>query len=111
MNSGYLVNWSETAKKDLRDIVDYVAKDNWAAASMLLSKIEERSSELWSFAEQGRIVPELNDIGIAQCRELIVAPWRLVYRVMGQQVLILAVFDGRRSLEAVLLERFRLIYG
>jgi len=54
---------------------------------------------------RGRLVPELLHTGISQYRELISAPWRIVYRVERQQVLIMAVLDSRRDLQAVLLNR------
>lgn len=38
-------------------------------------------------------------------RELIVRPWRIIYRAEGDLVTVLALFDGRRDLEDVLLER------
>ena len=38
-------------------------------------------------------------------REPIVRPYRLVYRIEGDTVTELAVFDGRRDLEDILLER------
>jgi toxin ParE1/3/4 len=38
-------------------------------------------------------------------RELVVRPYRLVYRVGSDAVVVLAVFDGRRDLEDVLLDR------
>jgi hypothetical protein len=38
-------------------------------------------------------------------RELIVKPYRLIYRIEGEVVNVLAVFDGHRDLEDLLLER------
>lgn len=54
---------------------------------------------------QNMIVPELLHTSISQYRELISAPWRIFYRVDNMQVLIMAVLDGRRDLQAVLLNR------
>lgn len=110
MNSNCLVGWTITARKDLSEIASYIAEDNLDASFMFLDKIEKRGSELWQFPEQGRVVPELNDFGIVQYREVMAPPWRVVYRIAGKQVLIMAVFDGRRNLGDVLLERFRLTY-
>ena len=50
-------------------------------------------------------MPELARHGLSTYREVVVAPWRLVYRVADSQVLILVVVDGRRNVEDVLLER------
>jgi toxin ParE1/3/4 len=40
-------------------------------------------------------------------RELVVSPYRLVYRVGSDAMVVLAVFDGRRDLEDVLVDRLR----
>ena len=49
--------------------------------------------------------PELRAVGTLHYQEIIERPWRIVYRVQGERVLVLAVLDGRRSLTALLLER------
>jgi toxin ParE1/3/4 len=56
--------------------------------------------------ERGRIVPELREQGIILYREIILAPWRVIYRIVGQTVYVLAVLDARRNLEDILLDRF-----
>ncbi len=38
-------------------------------------------------------------------RELLIEPYRLIYRIEGDTVTVLALFDGRRDLEDLLLER------
>jgi toxin ParE1/3/4 len=38
-------------------------------------------------------------------REIVARPYRILYRVSGDTVTVLAAFDGRRDLEDVLLER------
>ena len=67
--------------------------------------MEARAARLESEPRRGRIVPELARFGIRTWRELIVRPYRIVYRIDGDTVAVLAVFDGRRELEDVLLER------
>ena len=38
-------------------------------------------------------------------RELILGPWRLIYRLDRGQMYVLAVIDGRRNVEDLLLRR------
>ncbi|HPJ41757.1 MAG TPA: type II toxin-antitoxin system RelE/ParE family toxin [Spirochaetota bacterium] len=38
-------------------------------------------------------------------RELIVVPWRIIYRIEEQKVYILAVIDSRRNFEDIILKR------
>ena len=60
---------------------------------------------LFTFPERGRIVPELRDQGILQYRELIIPPWRILYRISEKRVYVLSVFDSRRNIEDILLKR------
>ena len=56
--------------------------------------------------EKGRIVPELEFFHIRTYREIIESPWRIIYRIEEQKAHILAVIDGRRNVEDILLQRF-----
>jgi hypothetical protein len=39
-------------------------------------------------------------------RELIELPWRIIYKIEEDKVFVLAVIDGRRNMEDILLDRF-----
>jgi plasmid stabilization system protein ParE len=67
--------------------------------------LQERADSLTTAAERGRLVPELRSIGVHQYRELVERPWRIVYRIEPDTVIVLAVLDGRRDLESLLLDR------
>lgn len=54
---------------------------------------------------RGRVVTELERFEVTAYRERIVGNYRLIYRVEDRGVLVLAVFDGRRDLEQVLINR------
>lgn len=105
MSKQYQVIWTPTAERDLIDILEYIVADSVSAAKKIAQNIQKKAETLDSFPERGRIVPELQNIGILGYRELIVKPWRLVYRVEQQTVYVLAVLDSRRDLESILLER------
>jgi hypothetical protein len=51
-------------------------------------------------------VPELHQEGISVYRELVIAPWRLMYRIADGEVLVLSFIDSRRNVEDILLQRF-----
>jgi plasmid stabilization system protein ParE len=55
--------------------------------------------------ERSRVSRELLHTGISHYRELLNAPWRIVYCVDNRQVLIMAVLDSRRDLQTLLLGR------
>ncbi len=101
----YQVSWTLTAQQDLTEIIEFIAQDSIGDALSILQKLETKASLLITLPNRGRVVPELLHTGISQYRELISAPWRIVYRVENRQVLIMAVLDSRRDLQAVLLGR------
>jgi addiction module RelE/StbE family toxin len=101
----YQVLWTHTAQQDLTEIVEYIAQDSIADALAILQKLETRAALLVALPNRGRIVPELLHTGVSQYRELVSAPWRIIYRVENKQVLIMAVLDSRRDLQTVLLNR------
>jgi toxin ParE1/3/4 len=56
-------------------------------------------------ASIGRPIPELEGLNISIFREVFESPWRIFYRTEGRKVYILAVFDGRRDLEEIIIKR------
>jgi toxin ParE1/3/4 len=62
-------------------------------------------SRLKKFAKQGSIISELEQIGVLRYRELILHPWRITYRAEKEIIYIIAVIDGRRNVEDILLRR------
>lgn len=99
------IRWTRTARRDLDVIIDYIADDNIEHAISVLDRLRARAESLTLAAERGRVIPELRAVDVHQYREVIERPWRIVYRIESQSVLVLAVLDGRRDLESVLLER------
>jgi toxin ParE1/3/4 len=105
MKKVYDVKWSETSENDLVAIVQYIADVSPAQAYEVFKEIKKRVSSLRTHPDRGRVVSELLDQGITQYRELIVAPWRIVYRVSEEKVYVLSVLDSRQNLEDILLRR------
>lgn len=105
MTKTYEVIWADVAHTDLKDIIAYIAADSPANALKILQKIKQTVSNLYALPERGRPVPELQDQGILIYRELIVPPWRIIYRIAEMKVYILSVLDARRNVEDILLKR------
>ena len=53
------------------------------------------AASLTHFAERGQVVPEFGDETL---RELLVRPYRLVYKVLEDKVLVLALVHGARRI-------------
>ena len=99
------VVWSEAARRDLHAIVAYLADRSPRAAIDTLHRIRGAARGLVAMPERGRVVPELARIHVRDFRELVIPPYRLLYRSAGRRVFVLGVFDSRRNLEDVLLDR------
>lgn len=98
--------WAPNAIRDLDDILDYVASE-WGAddAERLYLKIVPRINGLSRFPRRVRLVSELRRIGVREYRELVVGPYRILFRIVGQTVAIVGVLDGRRDLSELILKR------
>lgn len=105
MHQSYDVVWAEIAEEDLIAIIKYIHSDNPSAAKRSLEKIKTKVSNLNSLPQRGRIVPELLQQGILQYRELLVPPWRIIYRISDSNVYVLSVIDSRQNVEDILLHR------
>lgn len=76
------VVWSPSARADLKDIVSYIADDNPRVAERFGYALIEASKALARFERKGRKVPEFD---IEDVRELIVSPYRLIYRIKERE--------------------------
>ncbi len=108
MSKKYDIIWAGVAENDLKGIIENIASDNHDNAIKTLKKIKQKASSLYTLPERGRVVPELKDQGILLYRELIVPPWRIIYRISEMKVYVLSVLDARQNVEDILLNR--LIY-
>jgi toxin ParE1/3/4 len=105
MKKTYEVEWSKISEKDLVVIIEYIADENPSRAYEVFREVKRKASTLRSLPERGRIVPELQEQGITQYRELVIPPWRIIYRISERKVYVLSVLDSRRNIEDILLRR------
>jgi plasmid stabilization system protein ParE len=93
-------------QNDLTRIIEYIAADSPANAKKILKTIKSKSSELQQSPKRRRVLPELKEQGITQYNEIIIPPWRLIYRIASDSVYIVSIIDSKRNVEDMLLERF-----
>jgi addiction module RelE/StbE family toxin len=105
MEQKFQVIWAKSAFDDLGKIIDYIAQNNPLTAQKLLNQIKNKIETLCYLPHRGRHIPELQKQGILIYRELIIPPWRVMYRVSKNKVYILAIIDSRRNVEDILLEK------
>ncbi len=107
MSRNFTVKWTATAEYDLDSIIGFIAEDSIDEALKIVERMRKKAVGLHVLPERGRVVvPELKEQGIILYREIIIAPWRMICRISGQTVYVLAVLDARRNLEDILLGRF-----
>jgi toxin ParE1/3/4 len=87
------VVWTDPAWEDLAAAAEYITRDSAAYAAAFVQEMKDAATSLSEMAERGQIVPEFGDPSI---RELLVRPYRLVYRLNARQVTILAIIHGAR---------------
>ena len=87
------VPWTRTALDHLADIYDYVAHDSQRYAQRMVDRITARSKQVAGFPESAPVVVEYGDPAI---REVIEGPYRLIYRVESDAIVVLAVIHGAR---------------
>ena len=94
------------AARDLDALYYYIAlHDAPRKADCVLEQIEKAFSKLSKFPERGAYPKELLAIGIREYREIFFKPYRIIYRVMGKNVYVLLVVDGRRDMQSLLQRR------
>jgi toxin ParE1/3/4 len=88
------VIWSPQAIRDVESIRAFIAQDSPAYADLVARRIVASVERLESFPESGRQVPERHDPAI---REVIVGPYRIVYRLRPGVAEVVTVFRGSRE--------------
>lgn len=89
------LSWTREALEQLVEIEDFIARDNPGRAVSFVDELISRAEALTDNPHIGRVVPE---IARPEMRELIHRKYRIVYRVEGDHVEILTVFEGHRLL-------------
>lgn len=102
----YRVSVTGGARRDLGDIHRYLQNDESPqAAEDWLGRLGAVAASLASTPERGSIPRELEGLGIREYRQVLVGPYRVIYRVVGPTVFVMVVADGRRDMMGLLSRR------
>jgi len=102
----YDVLWADVARADLDNIANYIAEEDGIDIALeIVLRLERKAEKLVSMPNRGVIVPELLEIGVLQYRQLTEKPWRILYRILGNTVHVVAIVDSRRDMVSFLMER------
>lgn len=90
------VVWSREAAENLVEIEEFIARDSSERAVLFVDALLDHAETiLTDNPKSGRVVPEIGNPGI---RELIFRGYRIVYRLRGDDLVVLTVFEGHRLL-------------
>jgi toxin ParE1/3/4 len=89
-----IVVWTDTALEHLAGIKQYISQTSPLYAELVVRRILGRGKQLEAFPESGRMVPKLER---PEVREVIEAPYRVIYRLSEDHVEVVAVVHARRA--------------
>ena len=85
------VRLTPSARRDFLDAVAFIQRDNPDAARTFRRRAETKLRRLERFPRSGRPIPEFPDL---PHREVVVAPYRFFYRVVGRIVWVIGVWQS-----------------
>ena len=102
----YRVHMVRDAEEDMLDIWRYVVLSGSPGnAERLLDELEHAIMTLENMPERGHIPPELKRVNVHGYREIHVKVYRIIYQVIGADVFVHSILDGRRDIQDLLQER------
>ena len=87
--------WAPSALDDLEALIEYISRNAPVTARRFAQKLVNRVGMLADHPHLGGLIPEDDS---DTYRELIQGNYRLIYRIEGQRVLIVAVHHAARLL-------------
>lgn len=94
--------WLPEAIDDLDAVAAYIAHNSERYACEFVARVMARADGLRDFPESGHVTPEVNRDDV---RELSAYPYRLIYRLKNEEVIVLAVLHGSRLIETIVRDR------
>ncbi|MDP2285960.1 MAG: type II toxin-antitoxin system RelE/ParE family toxin [Pseudohongiella sp.] len=102
----FTVLLTEGAARDIEGIHRYITDNNSSEhADYVLDQLLKVVESLSYMPERGKVPQELIELGMREYRQVFFKPYRLIYRMMGTQVFIYLVIDGRRDMQSALARR------
>jgi len=97
---------TKTAARDLSDIIAYISEhDSPDKADHVLDRIDEALKSLSEYPNRGTHPKEMLALGVRDFREIFFKPYRLIYEVVGKNVYVYVIADGRRDIQSLLQRR------
>ena len=102
------IEWTPDGVDSLNEILEYYwnrAGEN--VTNAIYDKVMKEIELLESEEVKTKQSQDLKDIGIFDVYELLINPWKVYYKISGnnKKVYVLFVLDGRRNLEEILISK------
>jgi toxin ParE1/3/4 len=102
----YEIALTKDAQRDLEDIYSYIAEhDSPSSADQVLDRLIQAAEDLRTYPERGSCPKELRSLGISEYRQVFFKPYRLIYRIHSQQVVVYIIANSRRDMQSLLARR------
>lgn len=89
--------FTNQARQDLNEIIEYISRNNPAAAINLVRSIDEKCETLTNFPHMGKSYENL----LPQLRSVPVSNYVIFYRQVQNGIQVLRVLSGYRDFEAI----------
>lgn len=104
----YNVLLAASAERDLDEIFLHIQEnDGKETAKVITERIANTLRTLEKMPARGGIVQEMAKLGYTTFRQLHEGPYRIIYTVFANDVVVIAILDGRRDVQTLLLQRQR----
>ncbi|HEX7369269.1 MAG TPA: type II toxin-antitoxin system RelE/ParE family toxin [Rhodanobacteraceae bacterium] len=97
---------TEDAQRDIAMLYDYIVDhDSPVQAERIMDRLLESAKSLAENAERRSHLRELLVFGFREFRQIVSKPWRIIYDVEADQVIVYLIADGRRDMRSLLAQR------
>ncbi|MFK7926586.1 MAG: type II toxin-antitoxin system RelE/ParE family toxin [Myxococcota bacterium] len=93
--TGHLIRWTPSAFRDLQNAYEYVRENDPKAARELARGIRLATRQVADQPESGPVAQDLQPVGAY--RHVVVRPYRIIYLVDQEAVVVLRIWDSRRD--------------
>jgi len=102
----YPVRFTAAARRDLEEIHTWISEhDSPESANYVLDRLSNAALSIATLPHRGTRPKELPAGMEEEYRQVFFKPYRVIYEVMNDNVLIHVIADGRRNLQSLLLRR------
>ena len=106
MAKAYRVLLAQGAEQDLEAMHDYIAEfDSPTSAEVVLDRLLATAEQLATMPGRRSYPRELLALGIKEYGQVFFKPYRVIYRVFEQDVVVFVIADGRRDMQSLLPRR------